>query len=96
MAQIMLRVRLITGDEVTEHAITALAADCGMIRARHGDRPFVLYGARRGGPGTGTPRRGPVAVPTARQRAAICRATTTGRRRGGARRRPSDVIGRHV
>jgi hypothetical protein len=59
MAEIVLRVRLITGDrldvayeesdtadidEVAEHAITALAADCGMIRARHGDRLVVLYG----------------------------------------------------
>jgi hypothetical protein len=59
MAEIVLRVRLITGDrldvayeetetsdidEVTEHAITALAADCGIIRARHGDRLVVLYG----------------------------------------------------
>jgi hypothetical protein len=59
MAEIVLRVRLVTGDrldvayeetdtpdidEVAEHAITALAADCGMIRARHGDRLVVLYG----------------------------------------------------
>ena len=59
MAEIVLRVRLITGDrldiayeetdtpdpdDVAQHAITALAADCGMIRARHGDRLLVLYG----------------------------------------------------
>ncbi|MEU7870307.1 hypothetical protein [Dactylosporangium sp. NPDC049140] len=59
MAKVVLRVRLITGDSldvayedtnasdvdaVAEHAITALAADSGMIRARHGDRLLVLYG----------------------------------------------------
>jgi hypothetical protein len=59
MAEIVLRVRLITGDrldvvyeesdtadvdEVAEHAIAALAADYGMIRARHGDRLVILYG----------------------------------------------------
>jgi hypothetical protein len=59
MAEIVLRVRLVTGDrldvayeetdtpdvdEVAEHAITALATDCGMIRVRHGDRLVVLYG----------------------------------------------------
>jgi allophanate hydrolase subunit 1 len=59
MAEIVLRVRLITGDhldvayeetdssdvdEVAEHAITTLAADSGMIRAHHGDRVVVLYG----------------------------------------------------
>ncbi|MFG2040566.1 hypothetical protein [Dactylosporangium sp. NPDC048998] len=59
MAEVVLRVRLITGDsldvayeepgtsgvaEVAEHAITALASDSGMIRTRHGDRVVVLYG----------------------------------------------------
>lgn len=59
MAEIVLRVRLVTGDhldvayeetgtadvdEVAEHAISALAADSGMIRAHHGDRVIVLYG----------------------------------------------------
>ncbi|WP_432989240.1 hypothetical protein [Dactylosporangium sp. CA-233914] len=59
MTQIVLRVRLISGDhldvtyedvdssdvdDLAEHAITALANDCGMIRTRHGDRMIVLYG----------------------------------------------------
>jgi hypothetical protein len=59
MAKVVLRVRLITGDsldvayedtdtsdvdKVAEHVITALAADSGMIRTRHGDRLVVLYG----------------------------------------------------
>jgi hypothetical protein len=59
MAEIVLRVRLISGDhldvayeetgasdvnEAAERVITALAADSGMIRARHGDRVVVLYG----------------------------------------------------
>ncbi|GAA2343006.1 hypothetical protein [Dactylosporangium salmoneum] len=59
MATIVLRVRLITGDsldvayddadasdvdEAAERVITALAADSGMIRTRHGDRVVVLYG----------------------------------------------------
>ncbi|GAA4243067.1 hypothetical protein [Dactylosporangium darangshiense] len=59
MAKVVLRVRLITGDSLdvayedtnasdgdtaAEHAITALAADSGMIRTRHGDRLLVLYG----------------------------------------------------
>jgi hypothetical protein len=59
MAGIVLRVRLIGGDhldvryeepdtagtdEVTEHVISALAQDSGVIRARHGDRLVVLYG----------------------------------------------------
>ena len=59
MAEIVLRVRLITGDrldvtyaetdtsdadEVTEHVIAALADDAGMIRARHGDRTVIVYG----------------------------------------------------
>ena len=59
MTEIVLRVRLISGermdvtyvetdtsdaDEVAEHVIAALAADRGMIRARHGDRMVVVYG----------------------------------------------------
>jgi len=59
MAGIVLRVRLIGGDhldvryeepdtagadEVTEHVISALAQDSGVIRARHGDRLIVLFG----------------------------------------------------
>ena len=59
MAEIVLRVRLIGGDhldvryeepdtvdvdEVTEHAISALAQDSGRLRARHGDRLVVLFG----------------------------------------------------
>jgi hypothetical protein len=59
MAEIVLRVRLVGGDhldvsydepgtaaadEVTEHVISALAQDCGVLRARHGDRLIVLFG----------------------------------------------------
>jgi hypothetical protein len=59
MAEIVLRVRLVGGDhldasydepdtadadEVTEHAISALAQDSGVLRARHGDRLVVLFG----------------------------------------------------
>ena len=59
MAGIVLRVRLIGGDqldvrydepgtadedEVTEHVISALTQDSGLIRARHGDRLVVLFG----------------------------------------------------
>jgi hypothetical protein len=59
MAEIVLRVRLIGGDhldvgyddpstddpdEVTEHVISALAEDSGLLRARHGDRLVVLFG----------------------------------------------------
>jgi hypothetical protein len=59
MAGIVLRVRLIGGDhldvtyeepdtagtdEVTEHVISALAQDAGVLRACHGDRLVVLYG----------------------------------------------------
>jgi hypothetical protein len=58
MAEIVLRVRLMTGDyldvtyeepniadtdDVAEHAIAALT-DKGLIRARHGNRLVVLYG----------------------------------------------------
>jgi hypothetical protein len=59
MAGTVLRVRLIGGDhldveyeepgtadadEVTEHVISALAQDSGLLRARHGDRLIVLFG----------------------------------------------------
>jgi hypothetical protein len=59
MAGIVLRVRLIGGDqldvsyeepdtadvdEVTEHFIAALAEDSGLVRVYHGDRLVVLFG----------------------------------------------------
>lgn len=59
MAETVLRVRLVGGehldvsydepgtayaDEVTEHVISALAQDSGVLRARHGDRLVVLFG----------------------------------------------------
>ncbi len=59
MAEIVLRVRLTSGDqldvtyeepgifaaeEVLEHVISALAEDGGTLRCRHGDRPLMLYG----------------------------------------------------
>jgi hypothetical protein len=58
MAEIVLRVRLTnrdhldvsyeepgaTVDEILEHAISALAADTGLLRCRHGGRLLVLYG----------------------------------------------------
>jgi hypothetical protein len=59
MAGIVLRIRLIGGDHldvgydepgtddadvVTEHVISALAEDSGLLRARHGDRLVVLFG----------------------------------------------------
>lgn len=55
----MLRVRLVGGDhldvsydepgtagaeEVTEHVISALAQNSGVLRVRHGDRLVVLFG----------------------------------------------------
>ena len=58
MAEIVLRVRLVGGDhmdvrhdepgtagadEVTEHVISALTQDSGVLRARHGDRLVVLF-----------------------------------------------------
>ena len=57
MAQIVLRVRLISGehldvtyeepgdagDEITDRVISTLAEDNGMLRCRHGDRLIVLY-----------------------------------------------------
>lgn len=59
MAQIVLRVRLTTGDHVDvvyeetetdnvdvviEHAISTLADDTGVLRSKHGDRLLALYG----------------------------------------------------
>lgn len=58
MAAIVLRVRLVSGDsldvtyeepdaddeaEITDRAVSALAAETGMLRCRHGDRLLVLY-----------------------------------------------------
>ncbi len=59
MATTVLRVRLIGGDrmditydepdvddeeELVAHVISTLAQDSGVLRTRHGDRLFVLYG----------------------------------------------------
>jgi hypothetical protein len=57
MTEIVLRVRLISGehldvtyeadgnaDEAVEHAISSLAADNGALRCKHGNRLVVLYG----------------------------------------------------
>lgn len=58
MAEIVLRVRLMSGDqldvryeedavdddEVIRRVIETLAEDSGVLRARHGDRLMVLYG----------------------------------------------------
>jgi hypothetical protein len=58
MAEIVLRVRLMSGDqldvryeeqavdekEVTQRVIETLADDSGVLRTRHGDRLMVLYG----------------------------------------------------
>jgi len=57
MARIVLRVRLVGGDQMDltfedpeldeptliEHAISAASADGGSLRCRHGDRLVVLY-----------------------------------------------------
>lgn len=57
MARIVLRIRLISGDQMdvsynesgaaddvtVQHAVTTLASDNGMLRCRHGDRDIVLY-----------------------------------------------------
>jgi hypothetical protein len=57
MASIVLRVRLISGDQldvtfeepqvaddvVVAHAVAALSGDTGTLRCRHGDRLLVLY-----------------------------------------------------
>ena len=58
MAEIVLRVRLISGehldvtydeagdtpDEIVEHVVSLLAQDNSVLRCRHGDRLIVLYG----------------------------------------------------
>lgn len=58
MAEIVLRVRLISGEhldvsyteaggtpeETTDRVISILAEDDGVLRCRHGDRLVVLYG----------------------------------------------------
>lgn len=58
MAQVVLRVRLTSGDqtdvtydepdanddnEVIEHVLSSLADDAGMLRCRHGERLMVIY-----------------------------------------------------
>ena len=59
MATLVLRVRLVGGDhmdvtyeepgtvaeeEMTEHVVSALTSDSGILRTKHGDRLVVLYG----------------------------------------------------
>lgn len=58
MAEIVLRVRLVSGDQldvryeedsfdedqVVQRVIETLAEDSGVLRTRHGDRLMVLYG----------------------------------------------------
>ncbi len=57
MAEIVLRVRLVSGDqldvsfqddgdeeEVIDRVVETLAEDSGVLRASHGDRLMVLYG----------------------------------------------------
>lgn len=57
MAEVVLRVRLVSGDqldvrfeddgdedEVIERVVETLAEDSGVLRSRHGDRLMVLYG----------------------------------------------------
>lgn len=58
MAEVVLRVRLVSGDrldvthefdaldeeDVIRHVIDTLAEDSGVLRTRHGDRLLVLYG----------------------------------------------------
>jgi hypothetical protein len=59
MAEIVLRVRLTSGDhidvtyeepgtraadEILEHVISTLAEDGGILRCTHGDRLLILYG----------------------------------------------------
>jgi hypothetical protein len=73
MAETVLRVRLVGGDhmdvsydepgtadadEATEHVISALAQDSGVLRTRHGDRLVVLFG--RGVAAIEVAPRGPV------------------------------------
>jgi hypothetical protein len=58
MAEIVLRVRLLSGDhldvtyheagiaadEILEHVVSTLAEDTGVLRCSHGDRLIVIYG----------------------------------------------------
>jgi hypothetical protein len=57
MAEVVLRVRLMSGDqldvtfegdgdeeEVIERVVETLAEDSGVLRSRHGDRLIVLFG----------------------------------------------------
>ncbi len=59
MAEIVMRVRLVGGDQldvtyeepdtaeedvVLQHALETLAQDSGVLRSKHGDRLLVLYG----------------------------------------------------
>ena len=59
MTTLVLRVRLVGGDhmdvtyeetgtaaeeELTEHVVSTLMSDSGMLRTKHGDRLVVLYG----------------------------------------------------
>ena len=57
MAEVVLRVRLVSGDqldvrfendgdedEVIECVVETLAEDSGVLRARHGERLMVIYG----------------------------------------------------
>ena len=57
MAEVVLRVRLVSGDqldvrfeddgdedEVIERVVETLAEDSGVLRARHGGRLMVIYG----------------------------------------------------
>jgi hypothetical protein len=58
MAEIVLRVRLVGGDqldvtygeedipesEIVDHIVSALAEDGGILRCHHGERLIVLYG----------------------------------------------------
>jgi len=59
MTDIVLRVRLVSGDQIdvehedrdaasdqqaVDHAIATLARDAGILRCRHGDRVVVLFG----------------------------------------------------
>jgi hypothetical protein len=57
MAEVQLRVRLVSGDQldvrfeddgeedkVIEHVVETLAQDSGVLRSIHGDRLMVLYG----------------------------------------------------
>jgi hypothetical protein len=59
MADIVLRVRLVSGDhtdvtyedphagsdaELIDHVVSTLSEDSGVLRCRHGDRLVVLYG----------------------------------------------------